>query len=97
MNFEKQDGNPAECVLLYHEGDIKKLINMCNMPGKGNNRKKKQASKQKIYEMQSFCENTNDCLRVMLCSHFGEKAKGLKCKGDTNDCANCRRKRGYVG
>jgi bloom syndrome protein len=89
-----RDGNPAECVLMYHEGDIRKLLNMVNMPQKGNTKAKKEKKREKIYEMQIFCENTTSCLRVELCSHFGEKAsRKLRCKGDNNDCGNCRRQK----
>lgn len=93
-----RDGNPAECVLLYHPTDVKKLLQMVNMPQKGMNRKKKDAKRQTIRVMARFCEDETTCQRISLCKHFGEKASGsVKCKGDTNDCGNCRRRRNYVG
>jgi|TARA_B110000208_G_scaffold176319_1_gene222598 bloom syndrome protein len=93
-----RDGKPAECVLLYHEKDIKALMNMVNMPQKGNNASKKKKKRANIKEMETFCKNKKTCLRVALCGHFGETNRQLlQCKGNTNDCGNCRCKRGYVG
>ena len=93
-----RDGHPAECVLLYHPNDIKKQLNMVNMPQKGNTKAKKALKKAKICEMEKLCKDKKNCLRVSLCAHFSENnVAQLTCKRDTNDCSNCRAKRGYVG
>jgi RecQ family ATP-dependent DNA helicase len=61
-----RDGKNSECVLLYHEKDIKLLLNMTNIPGKGNNAAKKKKKRADIHAMDNFCRNNTSCLRIEL-------------------------------
>lgn len=77
-----RDGQPAECILLYHAGDIqiqKYLIEVSNLSPQ-----KKSVEYSKLQDMIDYC-HTPRCLRKTILTYFGENGGPDNC----SYCSNC--------
>jgi ATP-dependent DNA helicase RecQ len=83
-----RDGEPAECVLLYSDRDIRMntwMIENDKDPKHSNRetaRRLKERSRERMLEMASY-STTSDCLRGFILKYFGETPPG--------NCGNCDR------
>lgn len=78
-----RDGQPADCILLYHAGDIqvqKFFIENANLPPD-----RKESEYEKLKSMIDYCHSTR-CLREKILSYFEEKEIAENC----DNCANCQ-------
>lgn len=84
-----RDGNSAWCVLYYSYGDAKKLRSMlkesaerdCAPPAV------LKVNEEALNSMIAYCENENDCRRVLMLRHFGEN--GFTAANCEKTCDNC--------
>lgn len=77
-----RDGQAADCILLYHPGDIqiqKYLIENGSLP-----RERKVLEHVKLKEMIDYCHNPG-CLRACILGYFGER----DFKSECGNCSNC--------
>jgi ATP-dependent DNA helicase RecQ len=77
-----RDGQAADCILLYHAGDIhiqKYLIENGNL-----SREKKVVEHVKLRSMIDYCHTPN-CLRGFILDYFGE----TEIKAQCGNCGNC--------
>ena len=77
-----RDGQAADCILLYHAGDIhiqKYLIENSSLP-----REKKAVEYIKLRSMIDYCHTPN-CLRGHILGYFGEQ----DFKSECGNCSNC--------
>lgn len=77
-----RDGEPADCILLYHAGDIqvqKYLIEQTDL-----NPQRKAMEYEKLNSMINYC-HTSGCLRSYILDYFGETASS----GGCDNCSNC--------
>jgi ATP-dependent DNA helicase RecQ len=76
-----RDGNKAECILLFGEGDIatnKYLIEHANSEDDNIDNQYKL-----LYKMVDYCK-TDNCLRAYILGYFGESYNG-----NCGNCGNC--------
>lgn len=77
-----RDGQAADCILLYHAGDIhiqKYLIENGTL-----SRERKVVEHMKLKSMIDYC-HTPGCLRAYILSYFGER----DFKSECGNCGNC--------
>ncbi len=77
-----RDGEPSDCILLYHAGDIqvqKYLIEQTDL-----NPERKAAEYEKLNSMINYC-HTSGCLRLYILDYFGESVLTDGC----DNCSNC--------
>ncbi|TFK06076.1 ATP-dependent DNA helicase Q1 [Platysternon megacephalum] len=76
-----RDDQKADCILYYGFGDIFRISSMVVMENVG---------QQKLYDMVSYCHNTNKCRRVLIAQHFDEVWDSANCNKMCDNC--CREK-----
>lgn len=77
-----RDGEPSDCILLYHAGDIqvqKYLIEQTDLTPE-----RKAVEYEKLSSMIKYC-HTSGCLRSYILDYFNEAMPG----GDCDNCSNC--------
>ena len=77
-----RDGEPSDCILLYHAGDIqvqKYLIEQTDLSPE-----RKAVEYEKLSSMIKYC-HTSGCLRSYILDYFNEAMPG----GDCDNCSNC--------
>ena len=85
-----RDGEPAECILLFSQGDVMTAKHLISTSGE--NEDLSQAEREQIRRrdllrlgtMAGYCKTT-DCLRNYILNYFGQDSTG-KC----GNCRNCR-------
>jgi ATP-dependent DNA helicase RecQ len=83
-----RDGEPAECILLYSDRDIRMNAWLLEnekesrYPNRETERRLKERSKERMREMISYC-TTAECLRGFILKYFGETPP--------DNCGNCDR------
>ncbi|QGU00831.1 ATP-dependent DNA helicase RecQ [Candidatus Syntrophocurvum alkaliphilum] len=78
-----RDGQPAECILLYHPSDIqiqKYFIENANLA-----EKRKISEYEKLKNIIDYCHSPR-CLRENILKYFGELSTSDNC----DNCANCK-------
>ena len=85
-----RDGEPAECILLFSQGDVmtaKHLISTSGENGELTQAEREQVLRQdlsRLGTMAGYCKTTG-CLRNYILNYFGQETAG-KCE----NCGNCR-------
>ncbi|HZK43404.1 MAG TPA: DNA helicase RecQ [Syntrophomonadaceae bacterium] len=78
-----RDGQPAECILLYHAADVQIQKYLIEQGGLSVN--KRQAEYDKLQQMIDYC-HTTQCLRKTILTYFSEVDSSDNC----SYCANCQ-------
>ena len=82
-----RDGAPAECLLLYGDGDVRLQEFLIRASIKdlepGEAARREAVEKEKLRRMQDYCKTTG-CLRHDILSYFGEQSPD-RCE----NCGNC--------
>lgn len=74
-----RDGEPSECILLYHGGDVRTRKYIID------HNPSDPDALRRLYEVVDYCK-TDRCLRACLLGYFGAKTDA-RCE----HCGNCRR------
>jgi len=83
-----RDGRHSTCILFYAYADkyrIQKLIDL----DKSAKQDVKQIHYANLWEMVNYCENTNDCRRVLQLQYLGEVFDSRHCNNSGAKCDNC--------
>ena len=85
-----RDGRKSTCILFYAPADIYRIRNLIE---KDENARAeiKQIHHQNLWEMVNYCENTNDCRRVLQLQYLGEVFDSRHCKNSGSICDTCRK------
>jgi RecQ family ATP-dependent DNA helicase len=79
-----RDGKPADCILMYSQGDMLKVMNLITSGHKSLSRKLKNIS----FQVFRYCEDFYTCRRQFLMMYFGQEFDRKDCK---EYCDNCKR------
>jgi len=77
-----RDGQAADCILLYHAGDIH--IQKYLIENGGLSPERKAVEHIKLQDMIDYCHTTG-CLRAYILSYFGDRGFKSEC----GNCSNC--------
>jgi len=84
-----RDGSPAECVLLFSNGDVRTAQFLIQSSSENENLtldmqdKLRKRDYQRLEDMVAYCR-TRDCLRMHILHYFGEP-----CADRCDNCGNC--------
>ena len=85
-----RDGRKSTCILFYAPADIYRIRNMIEKD-EYSRAEIKQIHHQNLWEMVNYCENTNDCRRVLQLQYLGEVFDSRHCKTSGSTCDTCRK------
>ncbi|XP_049539469.1 ATP-dependent DNA helicase Q1-like [Anopheles darlingi] len=74
-----RDGQPADCILLYHFSDMFRISTMMFSEYTG---------LQNAYAMVDYCINRSDCRRKLISQHFSEVWGPSDCQAMCDRCVN---------
>ncbi len=80
-----RDGEPAECILLFQGNDVALQRYFLDMSREQLPPAMMKKREEKLQEMVNYC-HSQDCLRSIILTYFGERMQGAKC----GNCSNCR-------
>ena len=84
-----RDGSPAECILLFSNGDVRTAQFLIQSSSENENLtldmqdKLRKRDYQRLEDMVAYCR-TRDCLRMHILHYFGEP-----CADRCDNCGNC--------
>ena len=79
-----RDGERADCILLYSQGDIATCRFLIN---ESTDNEERKAHNIKLLNFMVDYANTCDCLRAFILRYFGDFAAA---QGNCENCGNCR-------
>ena len=82
-----RDGLHSTCILFYARADKAKIQFLINIGSHEPN--VKQMHYDNLVEMVNYCENTNDCRRVLQLQYLGEIFDPQNCKTSGAPCDTC--------
>ena len=85
-----RDGQEATCIIFYHYGEKRRLMNLLNMSfHNGHNKDRSNLNKNmhNMHRMVDYCENSAECRRTLMLEYFGERFERKECGGTCDNCA----------
>ena len=81
-----RDGLHSTCILFYARADKAKIQFLINQKSEPDVRRMHYDN---LVEMVNYCENTNDCRRVLQLQYLGEVFDSKHCKTSGAPCDTC--------
>ena len=89
-----RDGLHSTCILFYARADKAKIQFLINIGSHEPN--VKQMHYDNLWSMVNYCENTNDCRRVLQLQYLGEIFDAKNCKTSGAPCDTCCKGKVFV-